>query len=94
MNTGADINSRMKEAEVYHTMGLPVESLALYEGILTSIPSRNNDAYLNIQTKIDSLKAEIREKYPEEFGGLSTEDAAGIQEQLTPADDNAPAIKT
>ena len=35
MNTGTDINSRMQEAEVYHSMGLPKESLMLYEGMIS-----------------------------------------------------------
>ena len=92
MNTATDITSRVKEAEVYHTMGLPKESLVLYEGILNSIPSKNKKVYLKIQKKIDKLKKEIEERYPEECDGLSAEDVAGIQEQLTAVDDNAPAI--
>ncbi|MGD9160882.1 MAG: ATPase, T2SS/T4P/T4SS family [Desulfobacteraceae bacterium] len=92
MGTEIDINNRMQEAEVYHSMGLPKESLELYEGILISIPSQNNKAYLKIQKKIHTLKEEIKEKYPEEFEGLSEEDVAGIQEQLTSVDDNASAI--
>ncbi len=92
MGTETDINSRMQEAEIYHSMGLPKESLVLYEGILTSIPSQKGEVYSDVQKKIDILKDEIKEKYPEEFDGLSEEDVAGIQEQLTSADDNAPAI--
>ena len=73
-------------------MGLPKESLTLYEGILTSIPSNNNKAYEKIKRKIDTLKEEIKEKYPEEFEGLSAQEVAGIQNLLTSVDDNAPAI--
>jgi type II secretory ATPase GspE/PulE/Tfp pilus assembly ATPase PilB-like protein len=92
MNTGIDIKSRMNEAEIYHSMGLPKESLALYEGILSNIPSGDDEVYVNIQKKIDTLKEEIKENYPEEFDGLSSEDVADLQEKLTLADDNSPAI--
>ena len=78
MGTATDINSKMQEAEVYHSMGLPKESLVLYEGILTSIPSQDNKAYTVIQKKINTLKEEIKEKYPEEFEGLTEEDVAEI----------------
>ena len=92
MRTETDINSRIKEADIYHSMGLPKESLLLYEGILASIPSRKDGVYSNILEKIDSLKQEIQDKYPEEFEGLSNEDVAGIQEVLSPVDENAWAI--
>ena len=92
MHTETDINSRIKEADIYHSMGLPKESLLLYEGILASIPSRKDGVYSNILEKIDSLKQEIQDKYPEEFEGLSNEDVAGIQEVLSPVDENAWAI--
>ena len=92
MRTETDINSRIKEADIYHSMGLPKESLLLYEGILASIPSRDDGVYSNILDKIDSLKQEIKDKYPEEFEGLSNEDVAGIQEVLSPVDENAWAI--
>lgn len=87
-----DINSRLQEAEIYYTMGLPKESLVLYEGILASIPSKDDEVYSNVLEKIDLLKLEIKEKYPEEFEGLTAEDVSGIQEILTSSDENAPAI--
>ena len=92
MNTDTDIKSRLQEAEVYRSMGLPKESLVLYEGILSNIPSQKKKVYLHVQKKINILKEEIKEKYPEEFEGLSAEVVAGIQKQLILADDNAPAI--
>ncbi len=92
MHTETDIKNRLKEADVYHSMGLPKESLHLYEGILASISSSENDVYPNILEKIDILKQEIRDKYPEEFEGLSDEDVTGIQEALSPVDENAWAI--
>ncbi|MBN2418199.1 MAG: hypothetical protein JXL81_02345, partial [Deltaproteobacteria bacterium] len=91
MTTGTDINSRVKEAEVYRSMGLPKESLVLYEGILSSIPS-SNKAHQKIKERIDKLKVEIKEKYPEEFEGLTTDEVTGIQNLLTSVNDNAPAI--
>ncbi len=92
MDTANDINNRIQEAEIYHSMGLPKESLVLYEGILNSIPSKDDKIYSNILEKIDTLKIEIKEKYPDEFDGLSAEDVAGIQKVLTSSDENAPAI--
>jgi type II secretory ATPase GspE/PulE/Tfp pilus assembly ATPase PilB-like protein len=92
MSIKADIEIRIQEAEVYHTMGLPKESLILYKGLLTNIPSKNNKAHSKIRKKIDILKEEIKEKYPEETEGLTTEEANDIQEVLSAVDENAPAI--
>ncbi len=92
MSTEPDISIKIKEAEIYHSMGLPKEALELYNRILVILPSREDADYLKVIEKIDSLKEEIKEKYPEDFEGLSSDDVVDIQKVLTTLDDNAPAI--
>jgi hypothetical protein len=92
MDTQTEINSRLQEAEVYRSMGLPKESLVLYEGILKTLPTHDGEIYTDIINKIALLKEDIKEKYPEEYEGFTTEDLSGIQEVLSPVEENAPAI--
>jgi tetratricopeptide (TPR) repeat protein len=92
MDTQTEINSRLQEAEVYRSMGLPKESLALYEGILKSLPEKHGETYTDIINKIELLKEDIKDKYPEEFMGFTTADLTGIEEVLTPVEENTPAI--
>ncbi|MBN1907863.1 MAG: Flp pilus assembly complex ATPase component TadA [Deltaproteobacteria bacterium] len=92
MDTQTEIKSRLQEAEVYRSMGLPKESLTLYEGILKTLPTHDGEIYTDIKNKIELLKEDIKEKYPEEFEGFTTEELTGIQEVLTPVEENVPAI--
>lgn len=87
-----DIDSRVKEAEVYYSMGLPKESLIIYEQILPGIPSDEEKSQEKIREKIDLIKQEIKEKYDEEDVELISKEISGIQESLTAVEDNAPAI--
>ncbi|NLA75746.1 MAG: Flp pilus assembly complex ATPase component TadA [Deltaproteobacteria bacterium] len=87
-----EMNSRIQEAEVYRSMGLPKESLVLYEEILKTLPSQGNEIYPDVINKIELLKKDIREKYSEEFEGFTPEDLADIKEVLTPVKENTPAI--
>lgn len=92
MNVETDVDSRIQEAEVYYTMGLPKESLILYEKLLANIPSQEESIHSSILEKIEILKEDIKEKYPEDGGHLTAEVVTDIQEALTTVDENAPAI--
>ena len=94
MSISVDIDTKIKEAEVYREMGLPKESLELYERILTNIPSREKSIHSSIIKEIDLLKGEIKERYPEDDEPitLSKDDVTGIQKALAPIDENAFAI--
>ena len=91
MSISVDIDTKIKEAEVYRQMGLPKESLELYERILTNIPSREKSIHSSIIKEIDLLKGEIKERYPEDDEPitLSKDDVTGIQKALAPIDENA-----
>ena len=92
MSTEIDVDAKIKEAEVYHSMGLPKESLVLYEQALSSLPKQEKRAYSHILKKISLIKEEIEEKYPDENGGLSSGEVSDIQKALSAVDANAPAI--
>ena len=92
MGIEMDLDGKIKEAEVYHTMGLPRESLVLYEQVLSSIPAQEQEIQSHVLNKISRIKEEIEEKYPDETAELSSGDVTGIQEALSAVDENAPAI--
>ncbi len=94
MSVSSNIDIKIKEAEVYRTMGLPEESLELYERILPNIPSRDKKVHDQINERIELLKEAIKEKYPEDGKetGLTEGNVEVIQKALTAVDANAYAI--
>ena len=87
-----DIDSRVKEAEVYYSMGLPKESLIIYEEILSRIPSDEKNGQKVIRGKIERIKQEIQEVYQEEAVDQISKEISGVRESLSATEDNAPAI--
>ncbi|MFC1891414.1 ATPase, T2SS/T4P/T4SS family [Thermodesulfobacteriota bacterium] len=92
MDIKTDMESRIKEADVYLSMGLPRESLELYQHILSDIPDQDNDSRETIQEKISLIETEIVNLDEVESGKLSSENVASIQKTLSVVDVNAPAI--
>jgi len=72
-NEKIDIDTKIKEAEIYSTQGLYLESLEIYEEILTDFPELDPDSRSAITEKIDLLKKEIDELEQEDTE-ISTED--------------------
>ena len=57
--TGIDIDSKINEAEAYRSMGLFMESLDVYEKILSKLDKSNPAKRDGIMENIDRLKEEI-----------------------------------
>jgi len=91
-NINSDIGSRIKEAEIYYSMGLPRESLGIYEQILPLFPEHDLKGRKDVGVRITTIKKEIRERSENESGKLSQGDIMDIQRSLKALDDNAPAI--
>src|SRR4030042_3415918 len=90
--TMTDIALRIKEAETYYSMGLPRESLGIYEEILPVIPKDDIKGMDDIRIRISFIKNEIKERTEKESGELSQKNIADIQKSLTAIEDYAPAI--
>jgi type II secretory ATPase GspE/PulE/Tfp pilus assembly ATPase PilB-like protein/tetratricopeptide (TPR) repeat protein len=56
-----DIESKIREAEVYHSMGLLEESLRVYEGVLSGTSELDPSDRETIREKIDLLKQKIKD---------------------------------
>lgn len=61
MNESSEIETRIKEAETYLSMGLPMESLGTFEKILSDHPELDALAKKTITEKIARINAEITE---------------------------------
>jgi len=78
-----DVNTRIKEAEVYHSMGLTVESLGIYEQILSEKPDLDEKGYETITEKIGRLKKEIADREKTESRSVSAEGISALKKSLS-----------
>jgi type II secretory ATPase GspE/PulE/Tfp pilus assembly ATPase PilB-like protein len=83
---------RIKEAETYYSMGLPRESLSIYEEIFPVIPETDVKGKEDIRIRISFIKNEIKERTEQESQKLTQKNIAEIQKALVAVEDNAPAI--
>lgn len=86
-----DVNTRIKEAEVYYSMGLTVESLGIYEQIISERPELDAKGYETITEKIGRLKKEIADREKTDSESVSAEDVSAFKESLSGCEE-VPAI--
>lgn len=91
-NIMTDITLRIKEAETYYTMGLPRESLSIYEEIFPVIPETDIKGREDIRIRISFIRNEIKERTEKESKQLSQKNIADIQNALKAVEENTPAI--
>jgi type II secretory ATPase GspE/PulE/Tfp pilus assembly ATPase PilB-like protein len=91
-NTTTDIALKIKEAETYLSMGLPRESLGIFEEILPAIPVSDIKGREEIRLRIAFIRNEIKERAETESQNLTPKNIADIQKALKAVDDNSPAI--
>ena len=77
-NMEIDIDSKIKEAEVYYSMGLLTESLGVYDQVLSDIPEQDTTAREEIRGKISLLKKEIAEQDEIDARNLSATDISNF----------------
>ena len=87
----ADVASKIKEAEVCHSMGLFVESLNVYEDILSRLPDNDDSGRQGVQEKIEALQKQIKSLEDDTQTSISTDDLDIIKKALS-ADDNLPGL--
>jgi len=85
------ISSKVKEAEVYYSMGLIEESLDIYQQILADIPASNSNNHKIITEKIKELKKELVEQDQIDNENVSAEDISNFRKTLS-SNEDIPAI--
>ncbi len=89
----ADIESRINEAEVYRSMGLLMESLDVYEKILSGIPESDFENQEIVKGKIAQIKEEILVEKQANKHDVSSEDISILKKTL-PSNEDVQAILT
>lgn len=90
-STKIDIDAKIKEAEVYYSMGLLDESLGAYEQVLRNVPEMGDTHPEDIQEKIEKLKKEIAIQDEVDSRSLSAKDISNFKKTVT-NDESVPAI--
>ena len=82
-----DIQTKIKEAEACHSMGMIEEALSLYEQILTLTSPQDDQSLETFRNKISDLRKEIEMRAMAENQGLSAEDITLFRKNLSLHDD-------
>ena len=88
----AKVASKIKEAEVYHSMGLYSESLNVYEEILQKDASLDDESRQNIQEKISVLQEKIEKLQRQDAAALTSDEISLIKETLAPSHGQSTAL--
>lgn len=72
--TETEIDSKIKEAEVYHSMGLIQESLNIYEELLSGASRFNPQDLKTIKEKVHFLKEEMKDSKKSRTKDISSKD--------------------
>jgi len=82
-----EIETKIKEAEACHSMGMIDEALNLYEQILSLSPDGEDSVAETFRNKIVKLRKEIEQREKAESEGLSAEDITLFRKNLSLVDD-------
>jgi type II secretory ATPase GspE/PulE/Tfp pilus assembly ATPase PilB-like protein len=77
------IKSKIREAELYHSMGLLEESLDTYEGLLSGISKLDTSHRETIREKVELLKDEIKGHKESHARDISSQDLTIIKEAVS-----------
>jgi type II secretory ATPase GspE/PulE/Tfp pilus assembly ATPase PilB-like protein len=82
-----EIETKIKEAETCHSMGMMAEALQVYEQVLARLPGKNGQIRETIVARINLLKKEIETQEESENQGVSQEDISIFKKTLSGHDD-------
>ena len=82
-----DIQTKIKEAEACHSMGMNQEALTLYEQVLSLSSDQDDRSSEAVRNKISHLRKEIEVQEMAENQGLSAEDISLFRKNLSLNDD-------
>ncbi len=83
----SEIETKFKEAETCHSMGMMQEALQVYEQILASLPGKDGQIRKTVVAKINLLKKDIEDQEEAESQGFSEEDISIFKKTLSSHDD-------
>ncbi|HOP46205.1 MAG TPA: GspE/PulE family protein [Desulfobacteraceae bacterium] len=78
----ANIDSKIKEAEIYRSMGLFSESIDVYEKILSAVSDLDSRTMEKIHKEMGYLKKELADVEEQESENLTSEDLSVIKKTL------------
>ena len=82
-NEKVDVKAKINEAEVYQSMGLIAEAIAIYEQILSDMPGLDPQKQKEVQGKLKLLETKKTHLEKESTEELSSEDLSYIKETLS-----------
>ena len=86
--TQPDLNTKIREAEMYQSMGLLEASLEIYCRLLSDSRISDSQLKVNIQSRANSLRAQIQELEKEDVGKVSQKELSILQ--ASPIADETP----
>jgi len=81
------IETKIKEAETCHSMGMMAEALQVYEQVLSNLPGKDGQTRETIASRINRLKKDIESQEEAENQGVSPEDISIFKKTLSSHDD-------
>jgi len=86
-NPGVDVDARIKEAEIYRSMGLLVESLFIYEQLLEDMTGMDEEKLQRLRNTISRLKMEIEEIEKQDPVKMAADEISMVKEKLMAEED-------
>lgn len=88
----AGLDARMKEAEVYYSMGLLEEALSAYESMLSEVPDSDEEMRKGLEDRLQELRGEMdKEVDATATEDMSTQDLSFLRKAFR-SDDNSEAL--
>ena len=83
----SEIETKLKEAETCHSMGMMQEALQVYEQVLASLPGKDGRTRKTVVSRISLLKKDIESREEAENQGFTPEDISIFKKTLSSHDD-------
>jgi type II secretory ATPase GspE/PulE/Tfp pilus assembly ATPase PilB-like protein len=83
----SEIETKLKEAETCHSMGMMQEALQVYEQVLASLPGKDGQTRKTVASRISLLKKDIESQEEVENQGVTEEDISIFKKTLSTHDD-------
>ncbi len=81
------IETKLKEAETCHSMGMMADALQVYEQVLASLPGRDGQTRETVVARINLLRKDMEDQEKAENKGFTQEDISIFKKTLSTRDD-------
>ena len=82
-----EIDTKLKEAQACHSMGMMNEALQVYEQVLAILPGKDGETHESVVARINLLKKDITDQDEAENQGITQEDISIFKKTLATHDD-------